>query len=82
MVDKIIDVPNFEPLREGLGYDERENAGHLLAPCDAKALDEGKWIRADGATACNQCGLLYRQHPQVQGALWLRRICHNLLVKL
>ena len=65
-----------------LGYDSYGNNSHLLAPSDAAALEEGDYTRADGNTICEHCQAPYRTHPQVQGALWLRRICPNELVKL
>lgn len=64
------------------GYDAFGNAEHLLAPRDKVVLLDGSWIRADGEASCQMCGVAYRLHPEVQGALWLRRSCSGLLVKL
>lgn len=69
-------------MADAFGYDEWGNAPHLLAPVDAKALEENNWTRAAGDTICEHCGLTYRQHPEVQGCLWLRRTCKGGLVKL
>lgn len=64
-----------------LGYDEFGNAHHLLTEADRRALNEGLFHRADGDALCRVCGQPYRVHPEVQGALWLKRAC-DCLVKL
>ena len=69
-------------IKEAHGYDEHGNAEHLLAPRDRVALEDGTWNRADGEVLCEICGLPFRLHPHVQGALWLRRTCVDGLVKL
>ncbi|HRP25373.1 hypothetical protein [Thauera sp.] len=67
---------------EAFGYDAYGNAPDLLAPKDAEAIENGSWQRADQHATCEHCGLFYRQHPEVQGARWLRRTCRAGLVKL
>lgn len=67
-------------MREAFGYDEFGNAPHLTAPIDAEAIFQGRFTRVAGEAEC-PCGVLYRQHPQVQGCLWLHRACDG-LVKL
>lgn len=68
-------------IQTGLGYDHFGNNPDLLAPGDKRNLDRGKFQRASGDAPCTGCGQPYNIHPQVQGALWLRRGCH-FLVKL
>lgn len=65
----------------GLGYDDFDNAPHLLAEADKRVIDQGLWIRASQDAICCVCGEKFKYHPQVQGALWLRRGCEG-LVKL
>ena len=67
---------------DALGYDEFGNARHLLTENDAHRLLHGDWNRADGDVLCPDCGQPFRVHPEVQGALWLRRVCRDRLVKL
>lgn len=69
-----------EAMRDAFGYDALGNAEHLLAPLDRERLEEGEYLRVAGEADC-VCGLRYRLHPPVQGALWLRRGCEG-LVKL
>lgn len=63
-------------------HDEWGNAPDLLAPEDRNAIDLGVWYRAGLETLCETCGRPYWKHPEVIGALWLRRLCNNTLVKL
>ncbi|TGT90892.1 MULTISPECIES: hypothetical protein [unclassified Mesorhizobium] len=65
----------------GLGYDQWGNAPELLTEADKRNIDRGRYLRVGGDAPCPGCREAYRLHPQVQGALWLRRGCHQ-LVKL
>jgi hypothetical protein len=65
-----------------LGYDELGNAPHLLNEHDCKRIACGDFIRCAGAEVICDCGSPYILHPVVQGALWLRRVCPDTLVKL
>lgn len=67
-----------EVMAEGLGYDWMGNNPDLLAPADAKALEEGTWVRVSGEAECPTCGYPLRMHPKVQGCLWLIRGCKGL----
>lgn len=64
-----------------LGYDSMGNASHLLSEEDKIAVGSGKYERVAGDAICPNCGYPYKQHPDVQGALWLVRACWG-LVKL
>jgi hypothetical protein len=68
-------------MRHNLGYDENGNNTSLMSPGDFEAFKLGYWRRADQNTVC-VCGSTFREHPQVQGALWLIRTCTDGLVKL
>jgi len=67
-------------MADAFGYDHMGNAPHLLAELDRITIDAGLTPRAGGEALC-VCGCPYYLHPQVQGALWLRRACTG-LVKL
>lgn len=67
-------------MQDNFGYDADGNAPHLLAEQDRIALDRGEDRRVSGDALC-VCGTAYRLHPDVQGALWLKRGC-EFLVKL
>lgn len=69
-------------MRYGLGYDENGNAPDLLCSEDMSKIQNGQTYRASGEVSCPRCGFKYREHPPVQGALWLNRICSGDLVKL
>lgn len=68
-------------MADALGYDPEGNCPRLLCDDDRLAMDAGLIFRAGGDAPCIICGSLLRQHPAVQGALWLRRACTG-LVKL
>lgn len=38
---------------------------HQLPPEDLCA-EQGSWRRASGGVRCTYCGLLYREHPQIE----------------
>lgn len=63
-------------------HDENGNAPDLLSGEDRKMIRFSAWSRASGETICHECGQPFWKHPNVIGALWLRRICGNWLVKL
>ena len=42
---------------------------------------ERKWIRADGRTVCDICGLPYARHKMDKDSPFLHQICSGLLVK-
>ena len=63
-------------------HDSYGNASHLLSTKDKEALEQGNWQRASGECVCFTCGKAYWQHPMVLGALWLHRVCGNILVHL
>jgi hypothetical protein len=71
-----------------LGYDRFGNNDRLLTERDREIVVEGYYARVDGNAECPVCWQPYRVHPEVQGALWLRRACrkrgeaHDRLVKL
>lgn len=67
---------------EHMGYDEFGNCRRLLCVDDLNAVEKGTWVRADGNSICDGCGMRYGAHPPVQGALWLKRLCDRRLVKL
>lgn len=69
-------------IHENYGYDTWGNCGELLAPKDAKVLEDNTWFRAAGLCICPDCGYDYYKHPKVQGCLWLHRVCNGDLVKL
>lgn len=58
-----------------LGYDDMGNCPRLLTESDRRAIDAGAYLRVGGEALCPECGQPYRVHPEVQGALWLRRAC-------
>jgi hypothetical protein len=64
-----------------LGYDDLGNNLNLLCRDDLEAIEAGQYLRASGEMVCRKCGCIYYDHPNVQGALWLRRACEG-LVKL
>jgi hypothetical protein len=65
------------------GYDENGNNPALLLPHDLERIEAGDYIRCcAGDAECPVCHSIYRTHPRVQGALWLRRACPDRLVKL
>lgn len=66
-------------MQEELGYDMFGNAGRLVASIDRIPLVGTP--RAGGDVICRRCGVLYRLHPAVQGALWATRTCEG-IVKL
>lgn len=68
-------------MRASMGYDENGNNSELLCPKDATVLEDSSWVRA-GDIECLLCHCPYSVHPPVQGALWLRRTCIGVLVKL
>lgn len=70
-----------EAVRVGLGYDDFGNSRDLLTIADRRNIDQGRYVRASGEATCPGCNETFNLHPQVQGALWLRRGCFN-LVKL
>ena len=64
---------------ESLGYDQFGNNASLLCMSDFESLEEGKYERVSGDSICKKCKLPYMLHPEVQGALWLRRGCNGLV---
>lgn len=68
-------------IRDSLGYDDFGNHPDLLAAKDKQDIEAGRYTRVSHMASC-KCGYLMHQHPQVQGALWLRRTCEGILVKL
>lgn len=65
-------------IRGSLGYDDMGNNPQLLLDTDKQAIENGKFTRVHQDVSCT-CGYAYRLHPQVQGALWLRRACTGLV---
>lgn len=63
-------------MKEAFGYDDLGNAPRLLAEMDRLDMERGI-KRAGGGVICS-CGVLYHNHPPVQGALWLTRTCQGL----
>lgn len=71
----------LDSVRIGLGYDEFGNNTSLLTGADKRNLEAGRVRRVGGTEPCPGCGEPFHFHPQVQGALWARRGCYE-LVKL
>lgn len=69
-----------DQMREAFGYDSYGNSMRLLCQSDRIMMARGV-PRAGGDVACRTCGVLYRNHPAVQGALWATRTCEG-IVKL
>lgn len=63
-------------------HDEWGNSSAHLSSEDRAAIDLGVWKRAGHETLCEACNLPFWKHPRVLGALWLTRLCGNILVKL
>lgn len=63
-------------------HDSYGNAPELLDAVDSQRLWIGAWSRASDEVICTTCSEPYWKHPKVLGALWLRRICGDHLVKL
>ena len=59
----------------GLGYDQYGNHVYLLHPDDRKFIETVGPKRAGGDAVCEFCGYTFYQHPPVQGALALTRVC-------
>lgn len=68
-------------IRVTLGYDEVGFCEELIAEVDKEVMRKGTWVRAEGRVICEKCGFAYREHPPVQGALFMTRTCTG-LVKL
>lgn len=64
-----------EGVNIGLGYDQYGNNEYLLHPDDRAYIERVGVNRVGGETVCPTCGYTFYQHPPVQGALYLTRIC-------
>lgn len=69
----------LEEQRIAFGYDDFGNSSELVAESDKEKLLDCN--RASGDFICEICGVEYRKHPPVQGALWATRACNG-IVKL
>lgn len=65
-------------------HDDLGNAPHLMSDDDRERVfgEAQDWLRAAGACRCEVCGREYYDHPSLVGALWLTRLCDDVLVKL
>lgn len=60
-------------------HDDYGNAPHLLSPEDKEIIESGTFRRVGGDAECPICHKPNYKHPQVLGALWLRRGCEGLM---
>lgn len=75
-------IPHYIPIEIRELHDTWGNAPFLLERKAQLALDHGTWFRTSGDLICPYCNKDYYSHPQVIGALWLRKICTGEYVHL